>query len=122
MTSGKKILLVDDDAVMQRVLQLWLRKAGFDCVLAEDGQVAANLLHAGQFDAVLVDLMMPIMDGFRFLKWARQEARISTPILVLSAAANAQVRQDVEAAGANAVLSKPVQSRALLEALTRILE
>jgi diguanylate cyclase (GGDEF)-like protein len=81
-----KILVVDDDRLNRIKLSINLEEAGCEVALAENGEQALELLRAGSFDTVLLDLMMPVMDGFEVLEHTRtDEAMQHIPIIVISA-------------------------------------
>ena len=80
------VLVVDDDPVVRDQMQRLLTKAGWTCVLAENGRVALNALGSCEPGLVLLDLMMPEMDGFEFLQHFREIERFAkTPVIVLTA-------------------------------------
>ena len=78
-----RILIVEDEADIQELLDAYLRDAGYDTALAGDGIEAAALFQRERFDLVLLDVMLPKLDGFAVCKILRQESR--TPILMLTA-------------------------------------
>ena len=83
---GKKILLVEDDKFLSEILVKRLGESGeFDIKLSETTQKALDLLEQETVDLILLDLILPGMDGFEFLKRAKDNPKISTiPIIVLS--------------------------------------
>tara|TARA_B100001971_G_C17701099_1_gene291716 strand:- start:112 stop:489 length:378 start_codon:yes stop_codon:yes gene_type:complete len=83
---GKKILLVEDDKFLSEILVKRLGESGeFDIKLSETAQKALDLLEQETVDLILLDLILPGMDGFEFLKRAKDNPKISTiPIIVLS--------------------------------------
>ncbi len=68
MTNTKKILVADDEKALAKALQLKLNHAGFETTTAFDGAEALELITKGDFDLVLLDLVMPKMDGFQVLE------------------------------------------------------
>lgn len=64
---AKKVLVIKDEAPLSRALQLKLAKSGYDVVAARDGQTGFELVTSERFDLILLDLIMPKMDGFEFL-------------------------------------------------------
>jgi len=81
-----RILVVDDEADVREVVQLNLSREGFDVETAPDGQTALEMLRAKSFDAAIVDVMMPGMDGLALCRAIRQDARLRRlPILLLTA-------------------------------------
>jgi signal transduction histidine kinase len=88
MTGGKgRILVVDDEELNRILLSTNLQECGYTVETAEDGQQALHKLHAQPFDAVLLDLIMPRMDGYQVLAAMKQDARLRrTPVIVISSA------------------------------------
>ena len=83
--SNKTILVVDDDVVYRELLTLGLQAEGYDVVAAENGMVAKERLSQQEVDGIIVDLLMPMMDGLRFIQWLREEkGDKDVPVLVLT--------------------------------------
>jgi len=83
MEPKKKILIVDDEKTVTEALQMKLAPEGYDVVLAPDGREALTLMEKESFDLVLLDIIMPNMDGFDVLA-EMKEKKIMTPVIVLS--------------------------------------
>ncbi len=111
------ILLAEDNAVNQEVMQEVLKKAGHNVQLAEDGEQALDALAGDtQFDLVLLDMNMPKASGLDVLKQFRfMDTTGKTPVLMLSADALPDTIRECMDAGANDYLTKPVQLASLLE-------
>ena len=116
-----RILVAEDDAVNQRVIQLMLKKLGLQCVMVSHGQAAMDALLNGEaFDAVLMDCQMPGMDGFETTRQVRQKLNGgSLPIIALTANVMASDREACLAAGMDDFLSKPVRMEELKQCLNR---
>src|SRR5262249_29377711 len=83
---GGPILVVDDDAAMREVCRRTLTKAGWQVVEAEDGRAALDCLAEQRPSLILLDLLMPVMDGFGFLKQVRGHERWrAIPVIVVTA-------------------------------------
>lgn len=83
--AAAKILIVDDNRLNRKKLEFATNKLGYDALTAEGGRDALAMLESGQFDAVLLDLLMPEMDGFEVLQTAKADARLwDIPIIVVS--------------------------------------
>ncbi len=115
------ILVADDSADNRFVIEAYLRGTPYSAVFAEDGRAAVKQFQQEQFDAILMDMQMPVMDGLSATRAIREiekrDGRTALPIVALTA--NAQ-RESVEAcrtAGCSAHLAKPVSKSALLGAL-----
>lgn len=101
------LLLVDDDDVLRRIMMLLLRQTGHTVIEAVDG--ASALAAAGQeaFDAILLDVMMPDMDGYALTRRLRERpATQATPILLFTASLRGPDPDLAEAAGADAYVMK----------------
>ena len=83
MPALKKILIVDDEKPMARALELKLQHSGFETKIVNEGTEALNLMEKDKFNLVLLDLMMPNLDGFKVLE-ALQKKKNTVPIVVTS--------------------------------------
>ena len=119
-TPRRRLLLVDDDRHVRRILALGLKLEGYDVEQAENGLEALEKLRDHGADAVTVDLMMPVMDGRAFVQKVREELGSGIPILVLTSVDRAEAAQDLLAAGASAILHKPSKVPQIVEALRKI--
>jgi CheY-like chemotaxis protein len=117
---GRQVLVIDDDATMRMLLKMGLGRRGYDCLTAENGKVAQAVLERSKPDLILVDLMMPVMDGLTFIHWLRQIARDSTPVLVFTNVDTPQITQEALASGANAFACKPLHLRELMELMNQL--
>ena len=115
------VLIVDDNAVNRRVMELILDSVGIGHASAEDGREGLEAMKSGAYDAVLMDIQMPVMDGFeatrRIREWEVDTARPRAPILIVSANCLPQHVDDGRAAGADAHLNKPISATELVGAL-----
>jgi len=120
-TSGFQVLIVDDNAVNRQVMELILDTVGVGHASAEDGKAGVEAMQAGAFDAVLMDIQMPVMDGLeatrRIRAWERAEGRRRAPILIVSANCLKEHVEAGRAAGADAHLNKPIIASELIGAL-----
>jgi CheY-like chemotaxis protein/signal transduction histidine kinase/HAMP domain-containing protein len=119
MFSEKTILLVDDDMRNLFALSKILAERGLQVIKAEDGQKALALLDSHpQIALVLLDIMMPVMDGYQTAREIRKQARFrDLPIIALTAKALKDDRNKCIAAGANDYLAKPVDIERLISML-----
>ena len=84
MNQLKRILAVDDEPHMRRLLEISLRQAGYEPVVAENGREALNILRDENVDLVVSDLHMPVMDGLKLLEAMRKD-NIETPVIIVTA-------------------------------------
>ncbi|MBU1375058.1 MAG: response regulator [Alphaproteobacteria bacterium] len=116
-----RVLVVDDNEINRQVLGLILDSAGIDYADAEDGQAGVEAAVTGRFDAVLMDIQMPVMDGFeatrRIRAWETDAGRPRMPIYIVSANGLQEHVDAGIAAGADGHLNKPVSIPLLLGTL-----
>ncbi|UCF37761.1 MAG: response regulator [Acidobacteriota bacterium] len=125
-TSLLKILLVEDNEINRRVAQAMIGKLGHQTEVAVNGQDALEALGKAQYDLILMDCQMPVMDGFEATRLIRSKERsghttYSKPIHIIAMTANALARDREECleAGMNDYLSKPVSVQDLKAAIER---
>lgn len=112
---GYKILIADDEPEIRDLLHLYLKKDGYDIIEAEDGAQALSALRRENVDLVILDIMMPGMDGYRVLQKIRENNNI--PVIILSAkSADADKILGLDL-GADDYIAKPFQP---LEAVARV--
>lgn len=117
---GAKVLLVEDNTANQLVATAFLEAMGLVVELANDGREAVQKVSAVNYDVVLMDLQMPVMDGFEATRVIRGlENGSHLPIIAMTAAALAEDRQAAEDAGMNEHLSKPIEPTKLAQALLK---
>jgi two-component system, sensor histidine kinase and response regulator len=124
---GRRILLVEDNPVNQRVAQHLLQKLAADVTLANNGADALQRLAESSYDAVLMDCQMPVMDGFTATRRIRerelQNGRVKRlPIIALTANVMSEDRENCIAAGMDAHLGKPIEPAQLIDCLSRYLK
>ncbi|MBF0177930.1 MAG: response regulator [Magnetococcales bacterium] len=118
--TGKKVLLVEDNEINQEVALGILHQTGVAVSVAANGMEAIEKALAEPFDAILMDVQMPVMDGYTATKRIRQEENLqSVPIIAMTANAMMGDREICLAAGMNDYISKPIDPRALHAALTQ---
>jgi PAS domain S-box-containing protein len=110
------VLLVEDNPVNQKFALAVMKKAGHRVSLAENGQEAVDWVARGRFDVILMDIQMPVMDGFTATRLLRQQG-VTTPVIALTAHAMKGFRDQCLSAGMNDFLTKPIRGSALLDIL-----
>lgn len=118
-----RVLVIDDDPGVRLVLQKNLEHAGFEVLIAEDGPRGLEAARLRAPDIIVLDLMMPHVDGFEVLRDLRLHATTSTlPVIVLTALTDPVVKERCRHAGADLVMTKPFEPGALASEITRILD
>lgn len=115
-----KILVVEDEKLLAYSLKTLLSRKGFDVELAFDGQTGAEYAELGIYDLLILDVMMPGLDGYEVTQKVRKE-RVSTPILMLTAKSGVEDRIRGLKAGADYYLAKPFDTRELLACINTLL-
>jgi PAS domain S-box-containing protein len=122
-TRPMSVLLVEDHEINRKLAQIMLQRMGHSFVLAKDGQEALDCLDKERFDVVLLDVMMPVMDGITALKiWREREIERQLPrttVLMVTAHAMTGDRERFIAAGADGYVSKPISEVALRKEVNR---
>ncbi|WP_177182435.1 response regulator [Paenibacillus sp. OV219] len=117
------ILLVEDNAIIQEVMKAILTEMGMEVDVANDGAEAVQMAVSKQYDAILMDLQMPVMDGYEAARTIReQESGWETPIIAVTAEAIDEVKERVLKAGMNASLSKSFAPLELFNVLQRAMD
>jgi PAS domain S-box-containing protein len=116
-----RILLVEDGRDNQRLLSTHLRCCGAEVVIAENGQIGVDLEAESSFDLILMDMQMPVMDGYTATSKLRSRG-CTIPIIALTANAMAEDRKKCEASGCSDYLTKPVEREVLLKAVSKHLK
>lgn len=114
-----RVLLVEDDATLRETVEYNLRHQGYDVVVAEDGRVALELARADPPDLVLLDVMLPGLDGLEVCRILRRET--SVPILMLTARTDEVDRVVGLEMGADDYLTKPFSMRELMARVKALL-
>jgi two-component system cell cycle response regulator DivK len=117
-----KVLLVEDNALNRDMLSRRLGRAGFTVITAEDGAAALDEMRANAPDAVLLDMNLPIKDGWTVASEAKQDPALATiPIIALTAHAMEADRQKALSAGCDDYATKPIDFPALVAKLEALL-
>jgi len=120
--NAKKVLIIDDEAHMRRVTELSLRKGDFQLVFGADGDEAVTLALAEHPDLIVLDVLMPKVDGFTALKEIKQNpATAAIPVIMLTSRGHHMTRQEAEDCGASLFLTKPFSPTQLLAEVRRLL-
>ena len=116
------ILAVDDSPSMRSLVSLVLERAGFNVVLAEDGQEALEYAELHSVDLVLTDINMPRLDGIGLIKELRQLPHYKfVPLLVLTTESGTEKKMEGKAAGATGWIVKPFDPAKLVGTIEKVL-
>jgi CheY-like chemotaxis protein len=118
-----RILVAEDHPVNQKFMSLLLQRLGHTATLCVNGEVAVRAMHEGDYDLVLMDIHMPVMDGLtatraiRAMPWPRSQV----PIIALTADVLQEARDQARAAGVDAFITKPVTQEDLESVMAAVL-
>jgi PAS domain S-box-containing protein len=118
-----KVLLVEDNQINRKLVKVILEKRGHSVAAANNGEEALVKMGAGQFDVVLMDVQMPVMDGIAATEAIRnleKDTSRNTPIVAMTAHAMKGDRERFLAAGMNGYISKPIEKEELLETVEKL--
>ncbi len=117
---GAKILVAEDQRINQKVISEFLRLAGIQAIIANNGQEALDMLEQQEFDAVLMDVHMPVMDGMEATRNIRNYPKYAhLPVIALTAGVMQEEQESYMACGMNAFLPKPVNPEDLIKLLSQ---
>jgi len=113
-----KLLVVDDEHLLRRMLKDVLEEAGHTVIVAEDGQAAITRAKADPPDCILLDIMMPGLDGYETCAALKADPRLAAvPVILITATTDLRVIDRAEQVGATTVLPKPFPIEQLEQAL-----
>jgi DNA-binding response OmpR family regulator len=114
----KRVLIVEDDPAVRQIVRVLLERDGVEVDIAEDGERATALLAERRYAAVLLDLLMPRLDGRGVLSFMKERA-FDMPVVVLTAVADSS---DLDPQLVRVVLQKPFEARELRKVVNAVLE
>ena len=118
----KKILLADDEADIVNLVSARLKASGYEVVPAGDGETALKLAKEGQPDLVILDVMMPKLDGYKVCRLLKFDSRYKgIPVIMLTARTQPEDIQLATECGADAYLTKPLNSQEFLAKIAELL-
>ena len=109
-----RILIAEDEEPIANLIRMNLRRAGYECVWAPDGEQAADLMENGHFDLVLLDIMLPGINGYELMDYART---LELPVIFLTALGSTENKVKGLKMGADDYLPKPFE---IVELLARV--
>jgi len=122
--SGRRVLVAEDNSINQRIVNFQLQKMGFTVALAADGKEALEKYEEQNFDLIILDIQMPVMDGFQVAKKIREAEKPTgehTPIIALTANAMKGDREQYLSAGMDGYVSKPFTHDSLFNAIGKLI-
>lgn len=118
----KKILVVDDEKDLVETLSFRLESAGYQVVTAGDGQEGLEKAREEKPDIILLDVMMPKMDGYQVCRMLKFDEEFKdTPVIMLTARGQDQDRETGKNVGANDYVTKPFEAKDLLEKIGKLI-
>ncbi len=114
-----KILVVEDNKINQIVTKKILESNNFKCSITEDGYAAINLLESQHFDIILMDINMPIINGFETSKLIRKKG-FTIPIIALTAYDKQEITEQVLSSGMNDIIIKPFEQAKLFQVINKL--
>ncbi len=119
----KEILIVDDDPLVVKLLQAPLQKAGYNVRVADQGLKALDMVKKDPPDLILLDILMPMLDGFKVTRLLKFDKRFKDiPIIVLTSRATEDERKMGEQVGADEILYKPFRLPQVLKVVRKYLD
>jgi len=109
------VLVVDDDALIVKMISMTLKASGYDVITAANGQEGLKIAYGYDPDVILLDIMMPVMDGLTMLEELRQTS--DTPVIMISAYGSADKIDKARKLGIECFLNKPFKPDVLVEIL-----
>ena len=121
---AKKILVVDDEPFIIQMVTSRLNASGYETVTGEDGQDGLQKARTEKPDLIILDVMMPKMDGFQVCATLKQDTRFQNiPIILFTAKYGDEANQiGMQDCGADAFMSKPFEAKILLEKIEELLK
>jgi len=118
----KKILTVDDSPSVRKLVEFTLKSKGFQVASAEDGMAALEIMANEQFDAIVLDINMPRMNGLEFLEKVKSnDAYASIPVIMLTTEGQEEDQDKAMDLGATAYIVKPFKPTLLLRIVDKTL-
>ena len=121
MINLKKIVLAEDNSTLALLLKFRLEKEGYQLFIAEDGKKAIELIEENTPDLILSDIMMPFISGLEVISHVRNKLKVTTPIIVFSAAGQEEMVLKAFNLGANDFMGKPFSPNELVIRIKRLI-
>ncbi len=123
MSEKKRILIIEDEIEMVKLLRMRLEANGYDVLVAGDGQEGLDMAKREKPDLIILDLMLPKMDGFKVCGLIKSDTKYShVPIIILSARGHESDVATCKELGAEVYITKPFEPRELLAKINSLLK
>jgi DNA-binding response OmpR family regulator len=119
--TAQKILVIDDDNELRSLSVMTLQMAGYAVPGASNGKEAKDYMDFLKPDLIVLDMILPVMDGISFLHWLRHTAKLDIPVLVFTSLYKPDIESQVLEFGATDILYKPFTPDDLLERVQKLL-
>jgi len=116
-----KILIAEDNLMNQHLMSRYMSKLGWEYIIVENGLLATEACRTGNFDAILMDIDMPVLDGIEATRYIRAFNKV-IPIVAITAYADDLMRTECAEAGMNAFLAKPCSRDEIREVINEWVE
>ena len=121
--ANKKILIVEDESDILVTLQILLQSEGFDVITATDGMEALNKVKSGSPSLIILDLMIPKLDGYKVCRILKFDERFNKiPIIIITARAQESDKEKSKEVGADYYITKPFEPEELLSKIKEFLK
>jgi len=121
MTPIKKILIIDDDNAFREIISIYLLEEGYAVLTAINGEDAKKHLSLTPPDLIILDMIMPVLDGMAFLHWLKQIGKQDIPVLALTGLYKEDIESQALKFGANEVLGKPCLPDEIIQRIALLL-
>ncbi|HAE61637.1 MAG TPA: DNA-binding response regulator, partial [Eubacteriaceae bacterium] len=113
-----KILIVEDQVAIRELIAINLSRMGYDCAVANNGKIAADLIEKNTYDLILLDIMLPEIDGYELIKYIEPTA---TPVIFITAKGSLKDRVKGLHMGADDYIVKPFETEELMARVEAVL-
>jgi CheY-like chemotaxis protein len=122
LLTGINILVAEDNSLNQKIASYVLQKQGASVVFASNGREAIDYLNKGNFDIILMDIQMPVMDGYATARYIRTDLKNNIPIVACTASSFSDETRECLEAGMDACITKPFEMRSLCEMILNLIK
>ncbi|NLN31008.1 MAG: response regulator [Bacteroidales bacterium] len=122
MNNGMRILICEDNRLALRTISVVLEREGFTSETAENGTDAISLLQSNVYDMVIVDIHLPYHSGLELIQYLRSDLKLQTPVLIVTAFSDPQIRRRATELGIEGYIIKPFNPSDLISTIRTILK